>query len=439
MELHQALKLLNTLLSDSRQRELTSLEQLIVTAIWQDTPYRQIGAHSNYEYATVRNASSRLLKDISAALQQPVSKKNCKSLLIARYSQQLGHIDLDNAPTEIQPFWGRDPEIDQLTTAITIDRAKVIAIIGSGGMGKTALAARAATTLAPEFDFVIWRSLRESPPLATLLTEIVQFLSQYTEIELPPTPQRQIQRLLTYLRQHRCLLILDNLESLMEQATLAGNYRSGYSAYGDLLYTLGTTTHQSSLIITSREILPEVLELAAPSAAVQSLFLTGLENYAPQLFQSLGLTGPPQQIAQLAHQYQGNPLYLRIAANTIIHCHDCNIDGFLADDRLIHSKMNSVLQAQFDRLTSAEKLVMYQLAIHREPLSISVLATQVRLPHLVAQLPKTLESLQWRALIQSTYQQHYTLQNVVMEFITAGLLETIAAELQGTEFPFFLT
>jgi hypothetical protein len=439
MQIDQIFKLLNSLLLRSRQRELTTPEQLVISGIWNDTPYRQIGVNSNYEYATIRNTSSRLLKDISEALGQPVSKKNCKSILIAYYSQQRSHIDLDDAPTEIQPFWGRTTEIDCLHAALKDDRAKIVAILGSGGMGKTALAARTALALEAEFDFAIWRSLREAPPLEMLLTEIVQFLSGYTEIELPLGSQRQIQRLLQYLRQHRCLLILDNFESLLEPKALAGNYRSGYSSYGELLYILGTTTHQSSLLLTSREIPPEILELAAPQAPVRSLFLTGLQDHANQLLQSLGLEDHPQQLTQLVEQYQGNPLYLRIVANTILYCFDGSISNFLAVDRLAYSKMNNVLQTQCDRLTSVEKLVMYHLAVHREPLSLAALSTQLHQPHLTAQLPQALESLQSRSLIQSTYQQCYTLQNVVMEFMTAQLLQTIATELQGEKVPFFLT
>jgi ABC-type dipeptide/oligopeptide/nickel transport system ATPase subunit len=437
MQIDRALKLLNTLLLESRRFELSALEKLIIEAIWHNTPYGKIDA--NYEYATIRNSSSRLLKDLSTALAQPISKKTCKSIIIAYYSQKGSHIDLDAAPTEIQPFWGRTTEIAQLTTAIQTDRAKVVAIVGSGGIGKTALAARLADVLGAEFDFVIWRSLRESPPLGTLLTEIVQFLSHFQEIELPATPQGQIQTLMRYLRQHRCLVILDNGESLMEEDALAGNYRSGYQTYGDLLQTLGTTTHQSSLVITSREILPEILELAAPQAAVQSFPIQGLADQAASLLQSLGLSGSSNQLTDLGRQYQGNPLYLRIVANTILNYFNGNIANFIEADRIAYSKMTNVLQGQFDRLTLPEKLVMYQLSVHREPLSTAALATQMRLPQFVTQLAPALNSLQSRSLIQVNYQQNYTLQNVVMEFITAELLKTMATELCSDDFPFFLT
>jgi hypothetical protein len=437
MQIDRALKLLNALLLESRRSELSALEKLIIGAIWHNIPYGQIDA--NYEYATIRNSSSRLLKDLSTALAQPVSKKTCKSIIIAHYSQKGSRIDLDAAPTEIQPFWGRTAEIAQLTTAIQTDRAKVVAIVGSGGIGKTALAARLADVLGAEFEFVIWRSLRESPPLGVLLTEIVQFLSHFQEIELPPTPQGQIQTLLRYLRQQRCLLILDNGESLMEQDALAGNYRSGYQTYGDLLQTLGTTPHQSSLVITSREILPEILELAAPHGAVQSFAIQGLADQSASLLQSLGLAGSLDQLTDLGQQYQGNPLYLRIVANTILNYFSGDIANFVEADRLAYSKMTNVLQSQFDRLTLPEKLVMYQLSVHREPLSTTFLTTQLRLPHFAAQLPPVLASLQSRSLVQANYQQCYTLQNVVMEFVTAELLKTMAAELCNSDFPFFLT
>jgi len=38
-----------------------------------------------------------------------------------------------------------------------------------------------------------------------------------------------------YLRSSRCLLVLDNGESILRSGERAGRYRSGYEGYGQLL------------------------------------------------------------------------------------------------------------------------------------------------------------------------------------------------------------
>ncbi|MBD2126541.1 hypothetical protein NDI39_05215 [Microcoleus sp. ZQ-A2] len=67
-------------------------------------------------------------------------------------------------------------------------------------------------------------------------------------------------RLLEYLRASRCLLVLDNAESILREGDACGGlrqrtggYREGYEDYGQLFKTVAETLHKSTLILTSRE------------------------------------------------------------------------------------------------------------------------------------------------------------------------------------------
>ena len=55
------------------------------------------------------------------------------------------------------------------------------------------------------------------------------------------------------LKQHRCLLVLDNAESILKLGAHCGLYRPGYEDYGVLLKQVGEQSHQSCLLLTSRE------------------------------------------------------------------------------------------------------------------------------------------------------------------------------------------
>jgi hypothetical protein len=83
-----------------------------------------------------------------------------------------------------------------------------------GGIGKTALSVKLAEQIQGEFDYLIWRSLRNAPPIQNLLTNLLQFLSNQQETDLPETFDEQLSRLIAYLRTSRCLLILDVDRSL---------------------------------------------------------------------------------------------------------------------------------------------------------------------------------------------------------------------------------
>jgi len=70
-----------------------------------------------------------------------------------------------------------------------------------GGIGKTALAVKLAEQVQDKFEYVIWRSLRNAPPVKDLLTELILFLHQQ-EVNLPETVDSLISRLMEYLRSH---------------------------------------------------------------------------------------------------------------------------------------------------------------------------------------------------------------------------------------------
>jgi transcriptional regulator with XRE-family HTH domain len=112
-------------------------------------------------------------------------------------------------------FHGRGAEHRTLTGWIADEGRRLVGILGIGGLGKTTLAARLAREVAPRFQAVHWRSLRNAPSSAEWLAGAVLSLS---EQRLTPAEgeKARLRQLLGLLRAERCLLVLDNWETVLE-------------------------------------------------------------------------------------------------------------------------------------------------------------------------------------------------------------------------------
>jgi NB-ARC domain len=122
-------------------------------------------------------------------------------------------IDLREAPSSEQ-MYGREKEKRTLVEWITADRCRTIALLGTGGIGKSTLAAASSHDIQDSFDVIFWRSLLNLPPIEIMLKECIEFIS--FSLQPPPTHlDEQIRQLLTYFQGCRCLLVLDNFEAVL--------------------------------------------------------------------------------------------------------------------------------------------------------------------------------------------------------------------------------
>ena len=285
-----------------------------------------------------------------------------------------------------------------------------------GGMGKTSLAAQCVRDLVAdadsdqvvryEFDVVLWRSLRNAPPLAELLPPLLQILSDQ---QLPSGQQLragpaniddQLHRFLGYLRAKRILLVLDNVERIL-QPERAGAYRPGYEPYEQLIQQMATYNHQSHLLLISRERLRGYDRLARDSQLIQSLQLGGLDADAGQaLLAQRGLHDAGNAASMLIARYSGNPLALKLVADTVDEFFDGDIAEFLADESLVFDDMRAVLDQQFARLSPLEQEILFWLAIEREPISLQTLNQNLLQAPPRRNLLEALRDLQRRALIE---------------------------------------
>jgi hypothetical protein len=77
------------------------------------------------------------------------------------------------------------------------------------------------------------------------------------------------------------------------------------------------------------------------------------------------VVGSQEERAQLVKGYAGNPLALRIVAQTIAELFGGEIGPFLEEDTLVFGSIADLLDEQVTRLSTLEQTVLYWLAIVR--------------------------------------------------------------------------
>ena len=445
MTVEEAIAIVEQLLERGR---LTRAQEIVFRYAWEGKTYLEMARAVTYDPGHIKDVGSELWRSLSQALGEKVTKNNLQGVLKRTAQRQQ---DINTSSTlnfqpftnytnwgeaiDVSQFYGRTTELETLSQWIVRDacggkqRARVVTLLGMGGMGKTALSVKLAEQLQGEFEYVIWRSLRHAPFFHDKVTECIKILSHQQVTILPASPYEQITCLIEYLRKYRCLLILDNFDTLLEQGKGTGCYREGYEPYGELLWRLGETGHQSSILLTSREKPTEVAALEGDGLPVRTLALSGLEVAAGQKILKLkGLSGSEDETRQLVECYGGNPLALKIAATSIRDLHEGNIACFFAEGTTVFQGIGNLLEQQFKRLSTSEQQVMYWLAINRGKLSSTELQTAFTPILPKPKLMSVLESLRWRSLIESNT-GGFTQQPVVMEYVTKCLIEQVCKEI----------
>ena len=444
MDVQEVLKLADELAVDKTGKYLDDIQKDTLRGIWERKKYLEIAKASNCSETHIKKVASKLFRLFRDRLTDKKLKKTNFRATMERYeisqssnfvnfnivqksninnfctetshppktpqhspptqtsnqddTQQKPRLDLRDAP-EIRTFYDRpNSPLTALETWILEQNCRLLTITGMAGSGKSSIARHLIPQIQTQFDRIIWRSLRTSPPLETTLKTLIQFLSNQPEINIPANTDFQLSILIETLRENRCLIILDDVQQILSSGQLAGNYKPGYENYGTLFKLIGEIPHNSCLILNSWEPPSDIITFTDDNSAVCLLQLTGLGEAATEIFREKGLLDE-EYWPELINLYQGNPLWLKLVAQTINNLFSGRVSQYLSYKPVFLSdELTPILQQHYQRLSEIEKQAISQLSKEIEPVSFTQWMAKCQGSQ--GELCKAIQSLARRGMIE---------------------------------------
>jgi predicted ATPase/DNA-binding SARP family transcriptional activator len=276
-----------------------------------------------------------------------------------------------NLPVPLTSFIGREREIEEVK--LLLSSTRLLTLTGSGGIGKTRLAIRAASDLIKWYKDGVWWV-----ELAPLIDEalVPQAVAQALGVRESPG-QPLIESVKNFLREKQLLLVLDNCEHLI-------------AACAQLADDLLTQCVDLRILTTSREVLGITGEIALHVPALSFPILANLsqiqnlkEFESIQLFVERAAAARPdlaltQQnaftVTQICHRLDGIPLALELAAARVKVLSLEEIATRL-DDRFTllthgsrtalprHQTLSALIDWSYDLLSEPERVLWRRLSV----------------------------------------------------------------------------
>jgi NB-ARC domain len=451
MDVKEVLQFADELVFAQTGKHLDDIQETVIKGVWQGQTYETIADECNRSESHVRDIGYKLWQILSEQLGEDVNKYNFRSTIERIYvksSQVIGvgnhhkfnfcsqtlyqsHQDNQQNPPKSHPtsnyhdltlapkithFYDRTTELQTLSHWLIDQNVHLVSVLGLSGMGKTTLVKQFVDLNLPHFEVVIWKNLQLSQSLDNIINEIITGVDRDSIQN-----DNKLTQFFNLLRQKRCLIILDDFQELFIKGELAGEFKTEYKNYQNLLTTIANIEHQSSLILISQEQCQEMVSPDEELYPIKCLELQGLDN--TEILRKWGLKDD-ETWEKLSDLYGGNPVYLKDIASLIKNIFGGKVADFLKEDSLIVTKnMKSVLTELFKRLSPTEQEILLQLSKFDVPVSREDLRQSLSLSSM--DLMNGLRSLHQRYLIKRIEGEQvlFDLSLVVGEYVRTCFLD----------------
>jgi hypothetical protein len=217
---------------------------------------------------------------------------------------------------------------------------------------------------------------------------------------IPNTLDRQVDVLLKFLRKHRCLIIIDDVQMIFQAGELAGQYKAEFEGYDLLFKQIAEVSHASSLLLITSE-QPEDA-IATRHKFTRCLKLTGLGESAKQILKDKELSDE-QMWDTLIEKYRGHPLWLEMTATMIEELFAGKVAEFLAyPDLILSNEIGSQLSRVWLRLTESEQQIIKYLSKQEKAITLMEVLQAISGNYNTEIILNAIRSLKRRCFLEDT-------------------------------------
>jgi predicted ATPase/DNA-binding SARP family transcriptional activator len=271
-----------------------------------------------------------------------------------------------NLPAPVSPLVGRATELSLIQQRLDDPACRLLTITGLGGVGKTVLALEAARRRAARFQDGAWLVPLAAVSEAELLPSVIT-----DAVGVPPGADPPRTRLLGYLRDRQMLLVLDNVEHLLEGASLLGEIAAN-AAGVQMLVTSRERVNARGEWELALEGLPLPDETSAVASSAVDLFVQTAQRVLPAFAPG---TEDMAAVARICRLVGGMPLGIELAAAALRSASPAEIAAALERDldALVgprdaperHRSMRASFVYSLGLLSAEERCALGRLSVFR--------------------------------------------------------------------------
>ena len=348
--------------------DLTWREQEVLTLLVKRLTNREIGDHLHLAETTVKSHVGNIINKLGVKNRRQAVER-AKGLGLLNPDRKTASKVIHALPAEPTPFIGRAEELVEIRRLLT--ETRLLTLTGTGGIGKTRLALRAANDLHDEFENgVFFVSLA---PISSG-EHIVQTIAESIGFPLS-TEEAPINQLIAHLRRRQLLLVMDNFEHLLGEADIVAKILQAASK----VKVLATSREklklhgETALTITGMGFSDQKTSTVSWEHDAIELFLQSIRRVCPEFNPDVEDLKQLEHICQLV---EGMPLAIELAAGwmNVLSPEELaseirrGLDILTAEMRDVperHHSMRAVFDQSWSLLDQAERDAFMRLSAFR--------------------------------------------------------------------------
>ena len=272
-------------------------------------------------------------------------------------------------------FVGQEAKLKTITEWYKNPEVRIGALIGWGGVGKSAIVRKWYDTLESNSikpDGIFWWGFYRNAYLEQFLNALLRYVSQgQIEPETIKSTWEKTDRIKEYIHQGAYLIILDGLEQMQKSESGDEFGKMTHRECTELLHYLADVPKADGLcLITTRYPLKDLDEWHERRYMNLSLIDLSIPDSLSML-RSRGVKGSEEDMTEVINRYKGHALCLTSVAGYLNRYYDGDIIQapevkFVLGDRERFKDVNKLLRKYAEKMSASERIFLYIFSLFRQ-------------------------------------------------------------------------